>query len=92
MSFNSYSIELAELGAEWDLRLNGSVTSSIFISGSFLKNINRSLGLYYIKKSNEIVAQIALVESDDGKHAILDDLVVYSGVSFCKPKPNQNRL
>lgn len=91
MTSSLYSIEPAKLDADWDAQLIGSDTASIFLCANFLQNINRPVGIFYVKRSNVVVAQIALVESDDGTRAILDDLVIYSGVSFCRPKPNQNR-
>jgi hypothetical protein len=87
----SYSLQVAGLGAAWDAFVASSPDGTPFITSSYLSHTGCRLGLYYCYNSNELRAVVAVVESSDGASAILDDLVIYSGICFGMPTHGQNR-
>lgn len=87
----SYRLEPACLDAAWDAFLRSSPDSTVFITSNYLAHTGCRLGLYHCYNSNELRAVVAVVESPDGASAILDDLVIYSGICFGSPTQGQNR-
>ena len=87
----TYRLEPVCLDAAWDAFIRLSPDSTVFITSSYLAHTGCRLGLYHCYNSNELRAVVAVVESPDGASAILDDLVIYSGISFGPPTQGQNR-
>ena len=84
-----FKLQRAVLDQKWDDFALQSPDSTIFSCADYLKNTGLRLGCYYCLKGEEIRAACFLVESPDGRHAIMDDLVVYSGVMMAMPHANQ---
>lgn len=87
----SYRLEAAGLDEAWDGFVRSSPDGTVFITSNYLAHIGRRLGLYHCYNVNELRAVVAVVESMDGASAILDDLVIYSGICFGAPTHGQNR-
>ena len=87
----SYRLQAAGLDAAWDAFVASSPDGTVFITSNYLAHTGCRLGLYHCYNSNELRAVVAVVESPDGASAILDDLVIYSGVCFGAPTHGQNR-
>lgn len=87
-----YSIEKTSSGEAWDRFIMSSPDCTIFARSEYLANSGCRIGTYHCFNSGELRAAVALVESDDGSAAILDDLVIYSGIYFGNPTYRQNRL
>ena len=85
----NYRIVKTALGEEWDAFLASSPDASVFVDSTYLANTSLRLGLYDVFRANERRALVALVESPDGSSAVMDDLVVYSGVMIGAPALNQ---
>jgi len=85
----NYQIVKAGLGEEWDSFVSASPDVSVFLLSDYLENINIPLGLYAVYNANELRAVVALAQNQDGSSAILDDLLVYSGVCMGAPAANQ---
>lgn len=77
-----YTIVPTSLDDEWDRFIQKSPDKSIFLNSQYLKNAGCRLGLYRCYNANELRAIVGLVESPDGSMAILDDLIIYSGICF----------
>lgn len=86
-----FSIEKAELGSQWDHFIDSSPDRTIFSKTDYLLNVNCRIGTYYCFNSSELRGAIALVESQDGSEAIIDDLVIYSGIYLGPPTNKQNQ-
>lgn len=86
-----YAIEKVELDEAWDQFILSSPDYTIFAHSTYLLNAGCSVGTYHCFNSGELRAAIVLVESHDGSAAILDDLVIYSGIYFGAPTNGQNR-
>ena len=87
----NYKLLNTSLGSDWDIFNLKSKDSSVFANTDYLKSTNAKLGLYKILNSDEIRAQIFLVENDCGDEVIEDDLVIYSGIIFGNSTNNQNK-
>lgn len=87
----SYRLEAVGLGSEWDDVVASSPYGTVFTSSAYLAHTGCRLGLYQCYNANELRAVVALVESPDGASAIMDDLVIYSGICFGAPTHGQNR-
>lgn len=86
-----YSIEKTSLGETWDRFIMSTPDCTIFARSKYLSNSGCRVGTYHCFNSGELRAAVVLVESDDGSAAILDDLVIYSGIYFGPPTNGQNR-
>ena len=87
----SYRLEPAGIDATWDAFVRSSPDGTIFITSSYLAHTGCRLGLYHCYNADELRAVVAVVESPDGASAILDDLVIYSGICFGAATQGQNR-
>lgn len=87
----NYRLVAAQLDDDWDAFLDTAPDASVFIRSGYLANTGSRLGLYRCYNANELRAVVALVESPDGSSAILDDLVIYSGLCFGAPTNGQGR-
>lgn len=87
----SYRLDVACLGEAWDDFVRSSPDSTVFITSNYLAHTGCRLGLYHCYNANELRAVVAMVESPDGTSAVMDDFVIYSGVSFGSPTQGQNR-
>jgi hypothetical protein len=87
----NYRLQAARLDDTWDAFVRSSPDSSIFVASNYLAHIGSRLGLYHCYNANELRAVVTLVESADGASAILDDLVIYSGICFGAATHGQNR-
>jgi hypothetical protein len=87
----SYRLQAATLDLQWDAFIDSSPDGSIFFTSNYLISIGCRLGLYHCYNSNELRALVAVVETSDGVSAILDDLVIYSGICFGRPTHGQNQ-
>jgi hypothetical protein len=87
----NYRLVPAVLDVTWDAFVGGSPDASVFISSNYLGHTGCRLGLYCCYNAAELRAIVAVVESPDGTAAILDDLVIYSGICFGAPTNGQNR-
>lgn len=85
----NYKLIKTSLGSDWDNFNKKSADSTIFSNTNYLESTKAKLGLYQVLNSNEIRAQVYLVENQDGDQVIEDDLVIYSGVNFGKKSNNQ---
>jgi hypothetical protein len=54
-------------------------------------NVDSRIRTYYCFNSSELRGAIVLVESQDGSEAIIDDLVIYSGIYLGPPTNKQNQ-
>jgi hypothetical protein len=86
-----YRLQAAGLDLAWDDFVASSPDGTVFITSNYLAHTGCRLGLYHCYNANELRAIVAVVESPDGASAILDDLVIYSGVCFGAPTHGQNR-
>ena len=87
----SYRLERANLDEKWDGFIRSSPDVSDFFMSAYLSNTGVRLGLYYCLNTNEPRAIVALVESEDGSSAVLDDLVIYGGICYGTPLHCQSR-
>ena len=87
----SYRLEPTCLGEPWDDFVRSSPDSTVFITSNYLAHTGCRLGLYRCYNANELRAVVAVLENIDGTSAILDDLVIYSGICFGAPTHDQNR-
>jgi len=85
-----YTIEKVGLGEAWDRFIMSTPDCTVFARSTYLANSGCRVGTYHCFNSGELRAAIVLVESDDGSAAVLDDLVVYSGIFFGAPTNGQN--
>jgi len=87
----SYRMERASLNLKWDEFMRSSPDSTVFSLSSYLGNAGVRLGLFYCFNADEPRATVVLSESEDGSSALLDDLIIYSGISYGKPLHRQSR-
>lgn len=85
-----YTIEKVALDEAWDRFIMSTPDCTIFAHSKYLANSGCRVGTYHCFNSGELRAAVVLVESDDGSAAILDDLVIYSGIYFGTPTYGQN--
>lgn len=86
-----YRLEATCLDDTWDAFIRASHDGTLFITSNYLTHVGCRLGLYRCYNANELRAVVAVVENTDGTSAILDDLVIYSGICFGAPTHGQNR-
>lgn len=87
----NYMIDKAILNASWDSFIRTSPVSTLFSTSTYLANTSCRLGLYRCFNGNELRALVVVIESPDGASAIMDDLVIYSGIIFGAPTCGQSR-
>lgn len=87
----NYRLERTELGDKWDAFVTSSPDLSVFITSAYLDNVGARIGLYKCLNVEELRAVVAVVESADGSAAVLDDLVIYSGICVGPPTTGQTR-
>ena len=76
----NYRLVPVDLDATWDAFIGASPDASVFIASNYLAHTGCRLGLYRCYNADELRALLAVVESPDGSMAVLDDLVIYSGI------------
>lgn len=86
-----YRLEKTELNSSWDEFVRSSPNGTIFSLSEYLKSIGQKHAVYYCCKKQEIRAAVAVMESNDGKSAVLHDFVIYNGLMFASPAHKQNR-
>jgi len=86
-----YKLKKTELDSSWDKFVRSSPNGTIFSLSEYLKSISQKHAVYYCCKKQEIRAAVAVMESDDGKSAVLHDFVIYNGHMFASPGHKQNR-
>ncbi len=84
-----YTLERAELGPDWDVFVKASPNGTLFSYSAYLEAIGRDVGLWYCVQGEQVKAAFACVETAPGV-SYLDDLVVYNGIMFQPPEPDQN--
>lgn len=87
----NYRMVSTSLDAAWDSFIGASPDATVFISSNYLAHTGCRLGLYRCYNAEELRALVAVVESPDGTSAIIDDLVIYSGICFGAPTHGQSR-
>ena len=87
----NYRLVPVGLDATWDAFTGASPDASVFIASNYLAHTGCRLGLYRCYNADELRALLAVVESPDGSMAVLDDLVIYSGICFGAPTTGQGR-
>jgi len=87
----NYRLAPAGLDGMWDAFISASPDTSVFITSSYLAHTGCRLGLYRCYNADEPRAVVAVVESSDGTSAVIDDLVIYSGICFGAPTSGQSR-
>lgn len=87
----NYRLTPAVLDGVWDAFVGTSPDASVFIASNYLAHSGCRLGLYRCYNADELRAVVAVVESSDGTSAVLDDLVIYSGICFGAPTSGQSR-
>ena len=86
-----YKLEKTELNSSWDEFIEVSQNGTVFSMSEYLKSIVQKHAVYYCCKNQEIRAAVAVIESDDGKSAVLHDFVIYNGLMYAPPLCDQNR-
>jgi len=86
-----YKLEKTELNSSWDEFVETSPNGTVFSLSEYLKSIVQKHTVYYCCKKQEIRAAVAIMESYDGKSAVLHDFVIYNGIMYAPPTFNQNR-
>ena len=66
----------------WDKLLLGSPQCNIYLSSLFLNSINRKIKFYLIFKTNEPIAGISLLVSENDTLTEFDEIVIYNGIFF----------
>lgn len=87
----NYRLVATELDDAWDSFLDASPDASVFMRSGYLAHIGCRLGLYRCYNANELRAVVVLAESPDGSAAVLDDLLIYSGLCYGAPTSRQGR-
>lgn len=87
----NYRLIAAGLDDMWDAFIKASPDATVFIASNYLAHVGCRLGLYQCYNADELRAVVAVVESPDGTSAILDDLVIYSGICFGAATSGQSR-
>jgi hypothetical protein len=87
----NYRLVPAALDTAWDAFIGASSDGSVFITSNYLAHTRCRLGLYRCYNADEPRAIVAVVESPDGASAVLDDLVIYSGICFGAQTSGQSR-
>lgn len=86
-----YSIESVTDYKKWDEFVEKSPEGTFFSKYVYLETINRKFDLFYILSGTEVRAGVALIKTEDGFGYDLDDTVIYNGIFYSPPKPNQKQ-
>lgn len=86
----NYTLVPSELDHVWESFIEKSPDATIFLNAKYLKNAGCRIGLYRCYNAKELRAVVGIVESPDGSMAILDDLIVYSGICFAPASYDQS--
>jgi hypothetical protein len=87
MDLSKYRLERSAPDPEWDAAVERSPQGTIFATSPMLACLKGARpGLWSVWKERQRVAGLYVVESEDGRAAIADDLVIYAGVMF-EPAP-----
>jgi len=85
-----YILKEAEIDGNWDKFIDDSINGTIFSKSYYLKASNINYKLFYCYKKEELRAAIAVIESEDKKDIVLNDLIIYNGIMYNKPTNKQN--
>ncbi len=91
MDLSKYRLVRTEPDSQWDSFVETSPQGTIFSSSPFLLGTAHRLGLWYCFKGRKLVGGVALIESDDGRNAMIAPYVIHGGPIFAPFKPEQNR-
>jgi len=92
MDLSKYRLERCALGAEWDAAVERSPQGTIFATSAVLACLKGARpGLWSVWKDRQRVAGLCVVESEDGRAAIANDVVIYAGVMFEPAPAEQSR-
>lgn len=92
MDLSKYRLERTELGPEWDALVARSAQGTLFVTSDLLGALEGvNLGLWLIYKDRQRVGGLAVIESADGRKAIENDFVIYSGLLPEPPPPEQSQ-
>lgn len=86
-----YSLKEAPLDGKWDTFVENSKNGTIFAYSYYLLASQVNYKLYYCYKKQELRAAVLVVESEDGKKAVLNDFIIYNGIMYNKPANKQNQ-
>lgn len=86
----AYNLREALLDEKWDDFIQNSQNGTIFACSYYLIASQVNYKLYYCYKKEELRAAILIIESRDGKNAVLDDFIIYNGIMYNKPTNKQN--
>ena len=87
MDLSKYRLERCVLGAEWDAAVDHSPQGTIFATSAVLACLKGARpGLWSVWKDRQRVAGLCVVESEDGRATVENDLVIYAGLMF-EPAP-----
>lgn len=81
-SIDKYALEQVELGSEWDDFILSSSFGTPFSLSYFLNSLARPIHCYFCKKSDEIVAGVVLILSEDGSKVTGHGLAVFDGIIY----------
>lgn len=91
MNSNNYTLRKTTTDDAWDSFVRSSPNGTLFSYGEYLKSIRAKIAVYYLLKSEEIKAAIAVVENEDQRATVLHDFIIYNGIMFAPPQSKQNR-
>ena len=92
MDLSKYRLERCALGAEWDAAVERSPQGTIFATSAVLAYLEGARpGLWSVWKERQRVAGLCVVESEDGRATVADDLVIYAGLMFEPAPAEQSR-
>ncbi|SMF75529.1 Acetyltransferase (GNAT) domain-containing protein [Pseudobacteriovorax antillogorgiicola] len=84
-------LDHAPLDDQWDRLVDNSPNGSIFCKSFYLRSLSTKVGTYYCFKNREIYGLVVVPESDCAKTSKDNEFLIYSGILFRKPSPNQNQ-
>ncbi|MAY67272.1 MAG: hypothetical protein CMM77_09105, partial [Rhodospirillaceae bacterium] len=90
MDLSRYRLERADLGPAWDAFVEGSPQGTLFSETRFLEALDGRPAVWWCLRSQEPAAAIALMESSDGRSAILYPNVIHNGIMLRAAPPSQS--
>lgn len=87
----AYRLEETQPGEHWDAFIHASPVSTLFSLSDYLAAMGGPVRLFWCLRGNERRAAVVINESQDGRHALLDDFVIHNGLIFGPCTPQQNR-
>ncbi len=88
---SKYRVGKAASGERWDKLVASSPNATVYARAEYLAAMRRPLSRYFIYKAEEVRGGIIVPESGDGESAVMNPLLVYTGVLFPKVAFKQNR-